>query len=84
MAHFARIEDGTVREVIAVANEVAPDEDTGLDFIASLGLTGQWVQTSYNGNPVNDEDRGPYAGVGYMWDGSKFSAPKPVEEAPNG
>lgn len=75
MAHFARIDDGIVREVIVVHNDEAPDEETGLAFIASLGMTGEWVQTSYNGNPIEGVDRGPYAGIGYLWDGERFIAP---------
>lgn len=75
MAHFARIEDGLVREVIVVHNNEAPNEASGQAFIASMGLTGQWVQTSYNGNPINGVDRGPYAGIGYLWDGERFIPP---------
>lgn len=75
MAHFARIDNGTVAEVIVVHNNDAPDETTGRAFIASLGLTGEWVQTSYNGNPIDGQDRGPFAGVGDLWDGVKFTQP---------
>lgn len=81
MAHFAKIENGIVTQVIVVANEDILDkkgkesEKVGQDFIASLGLEGTWIQTSYNGNPINGEDRGPYAGIGYAWDGTKFIAP---------
>ena len=35
----------------------------GQDFIASLGLNGEWKQTSYNGN-----FRSIYAGAGYTYD----------------
>jgi hypothetical protein len=79
MAHFARIDNGTVVEVITVHNDDAPDEATGQAFIASLGLAGEWAQTSYNGNPIDGQDRGPYAGLGYLWDGQQFAAP-PSEE----
>lgn len=75
MAHFARIENGVVQQVIVLDNTDAPDEATGLDFIASLGLDGNYVQTSYNGNPIDGQDRGPFAGIGYLWDGEKFSPP---------
>jgi hypothetical protein len=75
MAHFARIENGIVREVIVVGNDDAPDEATGQAFIASLGLTGDWVQTSYNNNPVEGKSRGKYAGIGDLWDGEKFMTP---------
>jgi hypothetical protein len=75
MAHFARIENGVVREVIVVANDDAPDEATGQAFIAAIGLTGDWVQTSYNNNPVEGKSRGKYAGIGDLWDGTTFTTP---------
>jgi len=64
MAHFARIENGIVREVIVVNNEVLLDENgVEQELIGSQFCTdtfgGEWVQTSYNGN-----FRGTYAGVG--------------------
>jgi hypothetical protein len=75
MAHFARIENGTVREVIVVANDDAPTEAAGQAFIAAIGLAGDWVQTSYNNNPVEGKSRGKYAGIGDLWDGEKFTTP---------
>jgi hypothetical protein len=75
MAHFAKIENGVVREVIVVGNDDAPDEATGQAFIASIGLAGDWVQTSYNNNPVEGKSRGKYAGIGDLWDGDKFTTP---------
>ena len=81
MAHFARIEDGIVREVIVVNNTELDDngiesEVKGVQFCKSLfGENTNWAQTSYNGNPINGMDRGPYAAVGYMWDGQRFSPP---------
>jgi len=82
MAHFAKINDqGIVENVIVVNNEDILDEEgneseaVGQAFLASLGLDGLWVQTSYNNNPVEGKDRGPYAGIGYMWDGEKFVSP---------
>lgn len=76
MAHFARIENGTVREVIVVSNDDAPTEAAGQAFIASIGLAGDWVQTSYNGNPIEGQDRGKYAGIGDLWDGEQFTTPE--------
>jgi hypothetical protein len=78
MAHFARIENGIVREVIVVGNDDAPTEAAGQAFIASIGLIGEWVQTSYHNNPVGEPpaSRGKYAGIGDTWDGSVFSAPE--------
>ena len=76
MAHFAKIKNGTVVEVIVVGNEQASTEAEGKAFIASCGLDGEWVQTSYNGNI-----RGVYAGIGYTYDADAdvFVAPEPVE-----
>ncbi len=63
MAHFARVENGVVREVIVVSNDDAPTEAAGQAFIASVGLSGEWRQTSYNAN-----FRGKYAGIGDTYD----------------
>ncbi len=57
MAHFAKIENGIVTQVIVVANELCnggefpESEMAGQAFIASLGLSGEWKQTSYNTYP---------------------------------
>ena len=77
MAHFARIEDSIVREVIVVNNEEVPDEATGVAFCKSLfGEDTQWVQTSYHNN-----FRGRFAGVGMMYDSvaDEFKSPEPTE-----
>jgi hypothetical protein len=56
MAHFAKIENNKVTTVINVANndcgggEFPESEPIGQAFIASLGLSGLWLQTSYNAN----------------------------------
>lgn len=70
MAHFARIENGIVREVIVINNDVMLDkkgkesEALGIAFCKSLyGDDTEWVQTSYNGN-----FRGQYAGIGMIYD----------------
>lgn len=83
MAHFAHIADGRVTHIHVLANEVLTDDDgverehLGKAFLVELwgGSPDDYVQTSYNGNPVDDEDRGPYAGIGYAWDGTRFTAP---------
>jgi hypothetical protein len=66
MAHFARIEDGIVKEVIVVNNEVLLDESgmeqesLGVAFCKSLfGNETEWLQTSYSGS-----FRGLFAGHG--------------------
>jgi len=69
MAHFARIDNNVVVEVIVISDTDCPDpapdnEQQGQAFIAdTLGLPGTWLQTSYNGN-----FRGVYAGIGYTYD----------------
>jgi hypothetical protein len=73
MAHFAEIDhDGIVLRVIVA--------DTQEWCESNLG--GTWVQTSYNthggvhtlgGTPLHKN----YAGIGYTWDGTGFSAPQP-------
>lgn len=69
MAHFARIDNNIVTDVIVISDSVVPDpapdnESAGQAFIADvLGLSGTWLQTSYNGN-----FRGVYAGPGYTYD----------------
>ena len=72
MAHFARIENNLVTEVLAVHNDL---EDRGADFLANdLGLGGTWVQTSYNNN-----FRKQYAGIGFTYNATNdvFIAPQP-------
>jgi hypothetical protein len=73
MAHFAKIENSLVTEVLVVSDEF---EENGSDYLNNLGLTGTWVQTSYNGNI-----RKNYAGIGYEYnsDLDAFIPPKPYE-----
>ena len=86
MAHFAKVENKTVQQVIVVNNETLRDleypasENVGQDFIASLGLDGTWKQTSYNGN-----FRGKYAGSGDTYDSESDTFIAPIlEEVTNG
>ena len=72
MAHFAKIQDTKVVEVIVISNDDAPTEADGQAFIASIGLDGEWVQTSYNNNEVEGASRGKYAGIGDTWNGTEF------------
>ena len=89
MAHFAKIEDNVVTNVIVVSNDVCgeptfvfPDtENAGQAFITNvLKLNGTWKQTSYNGN-----FRGVYAGIGYTYDAVNdvFVAPPAPEVGEN-
>jgi hypothetical protein len=47
MAHFAKIVDGVVTDVVVVDNG---HELNGQEYLNGLGLEGTWVQTSYNAN----------------------------------
>jgi hypothetical protein len=81
MAHFAKVEDGIVTNVI-VAEQ---------DFIDTLPENETWIQTSYNtirGVHVNTETnepdggvalRGNFAGIGMIYDSVKdaFYHPQP-------
>ena len=81
MAHFAQVSNGIVSQVIVVSDQDAPDEATGKAFIASIGLAGDWVQTSYNNNPVEGASRGKYAGIGDLWNGTEFTKPEPDDDS---
>jgi hypothetical protein len=79
MAHFAKIEDNLVTQVIVVDNSDILDESNnesealGIKICQDL-LGGTWVQTSYNGNI-----RKNYAGIGYTYDSTRdaFIDPSP-------
>ena len=79
MAHFARLENNLVTEVIVVNNDVllvdgVESEVKGIEFCQSL-FGGEWKQTSYNKN-----FRKNYAGIGYTYDSfcDAFIPPKPI------
>lgn len=82
MAHFALVTNSIVEQVIVVSNDDCDNldfpesEPIGQAFIASLGLVGEWLQTSYHAN-----FRGAYAGIGYTYDAEldEFVAPAPIE-----
>jgi len=71
MAHFAQLTNNIVQQVIVVSNDDVDNlpfptsEPVGQAYIASLGIEGEWLQTSYNGN-----FRGLYAGIEYRFDAS--------------
>ena len=73
MAHFAKVENGTVTQVIVAEQEVI---DTGI-------FGHGWVQTSYNTHggqhPEGRPLRKNYAGVGYAYDETRdaFIPPQP-------
>lgn len=80
MAHFAKIENGIVREVIVIGNDdcgggdFPASEPIGQAFIASIGLPGEWRQTSYSGS-----FRSKYAGPGDTFTGTEFVSPEVAE-----
>ena len=81
MAHFAKIENGIVTQVIVVNNnELLVDgveyESKGQEFCVSL-FGGSWKQTSYNA--ATNGFRKQYASVGFAYDAVKdqFVAPQP-------
>jgi len=82
MAHFAKINESNIVETVNVVNDT--EAVSGQAFLNSLGLTGTWIQTSYNtrgnthilsGTPL----RGNYAGIGYIYDSVNdvFYPPQP-------
>lgn len=79
MAHFAKVVDGIVTQVIVAEQEFF---DTFVD-----SSPGQWIQTSYNthggvhangGTPL----RKNYAGIGFTYDANRdaFIPPKPYSK----
>lgn len=75
MAHFAKVEDGIVAEVLVIEQDVI---DTGM-----FGDPALWVQTSYNTHGGQHPDGRPlrknYAGVGFTYDAERdaFIPPQP-------
>jgi len=83
MGYFAKLTNGTVESVISISNSVLGEpsisfpetEPVGIDFITNtLGLSGEWKQTSYNSN-----FRKNYAGINFTYDQERdaFIPPKP-------
>lgn len=77
MAHFARVTNGFVDAVIVVDNKDCGDtfpesEIVGQEFIANLGLDGEWLQCSYSGS-----FRYWMPSSGYTWNGVAFVMPCP-------
>ena len=80
MAHFAQVDNNIVCNVIVVNNSDCgggdyPDsEPIGQAFIASIGIDGDWLQTSYNGN-----FKGQYAGQGMTYDPTLDEFVSPIQ-----
>lgn len=90
MAHFAKIENNTVSEVLVIPNE---QEHRAADFIRELGLDGEWVQTSFNasirtrfagiGDTYNrklDRFEPPKMFASWIWNEEKYSWEAPIAE----
>jgi hypothetical protein len=77
MAHFAELDSNNiVTQVLVVPNH---QENRGQEYLANdLGLGGNWIRTSYNGNI-----RKNFAGIGYSYwpDLDAFVPPKCHDEA---
>jgi len=82
VAHFAQVTENIIRDVIVIDNsdcgggEYPDSEPIGQAFIASIGIDGDWLQTSYHAN-----FRGLYAGQGMTYDPTldEFVSPQPEE-----
>jgi hypothetical protein len=74
-AHAARVEDGTVREVIVIP--YMDDDDAKVtEYCNAIGLQGTWLDCSYLG-----ARRGKYPGIGDRYDADldEFVSPAPPE-----
>ena len=69
MAYFAQVdENNIVLQVVSVDNKDITingieSEQSGIDFLTSLGLGSNWIQTSFNGSIRNK-----FAGIGDVYD----------------
>ncbi len=76
MAHFAKLGTGNIVEKVeVVSNDIATNEQAGVDFLNNLyGTRDVWKQTSYNGTI-----RKNFAGIGYSYDQTRdaFIPPQP-------
>ena len=66
MASFTKLNDqNVVQQVIAVHDDVATDEQAGIDFLTNLFNYSNWKQTYKDGTRKN------FAGKGYTYDADK-------------
>jgi len=74
MAHFAKIENDKVVEIIVISNDFESDAQNYIHDV--LKLDGEWIQTSYNNN-----FRNKFAGIGDSYDRAKdiFIPKKPFD-----
>ena len=83
-AHAARIEDGIVREVIVIPRQDNDGDDLVKAYCNSIGLEGDWVDSSYLGARKNK-----FAGLGDNYvidpshpDGAYFESPPTMVKEP--
>lgn len=62
MAHFAKVENNIVIEVLVIPEN---NEANGQSYLNELGFEGTWLQTSYN-----SKLRGKFAGIGDVYNES--------------
>ena len=83
MAHFAQVDQNKVQQVIVIANddcgggEFPESEPIGQAFIASLGLSGLWLQCSYHAN-----FRGCWPNAGFTYDPNLDEFEPPIQFVP--
>ena len=83
MAHFAEVENNVVLRIIVISNDdcgggdFSESEPIGQAFIASLGIAGNWMQTSFSGS-FRKELAHPGSVYDAISDG--FIPPKPIFE----
>ena len=83
MAHFAQVNQNKVQQVIVIANddcgngEFPESEPIGQAFIASLGLSGLWLQCSYHAN-----FRGCWPNAGFTYDANLDEFVPPIKLEP--
>ena len=82
MAHFAQLDDYNNVVTVNVVNnsdcgggDFPDSEPIGQAYLASLGLSGVWKQTSYHAN-----FRGVFAQIGYIYDAVADKFVSPVSE----
>ena len=89
MAHFAQIDGNNIVLRVDVVDNASIDnlpfpesEPVGQAFLASIGIEGTFIQTSYSGS-----FRNIYAGIGYIFDPNigeygEFYDPRPPAPTP--
>lgn len=86
MPYFAYVPDGIVLKVERIDKSVMVDdqgdenEAMGQDFLVTMYPDtdpAHYVQTFYPVGQPTPYPRGKYAGIGDLWDGTKFIAPDP-------